>query len=369
VKAVLALADGTIFRGKSFGATGTVIGEVVFDTAMSGYQETLTDPSFKGQLVTMTFPEIGNTGINDEDEESYQAFVSGFIVKQYNEMPSNWRSNKSLGSYMKERNIIGIEGLDTRALTRRLRNVGSQMGVISTEDIAEKELVARAAADPGLGGKDTAGLVATQNNFDWKVGTWNLEDGYAKPQNAKYKVITLDCGVKYNALRHLTSSGCDVTAVPPKTPAEAILEMNPNGIFVSSGPGDPEGVPYVIETVSKLIGKLPIFGICLGHQILCLAMGGSTYKLKFGHHGLNHPVAEIGKHKVEITSQNHNYAVDIESLGGQVVQTHINLNDQTCEGMRHVEYPIFSVQYHPESSPGPHDASYLIDRFVENMGK
>jgi carbamoyl-phosphate synthase small subunit len=384
MKAILALADGRAFSGTAFGAEGEAIGEVVFNTSMSGYQEILTDPSYEGQLVAMTYPEIGNVGVNPEDVESRKPFVNGFIVKNYTAQPSNWRAAQALHEYMKANGIVGIQGIDTRSLVRYLRDHGSQEGIISTLTDSVDELVAKAKSSPGMVGKDLVHQVTCDEAYDWNQGMWQLGDGYktrdpvkAGPQRrAKgtfaspgFFVIAYDYGIKYNILRNLAEAGCRVKVVPATTAAEDILALNPDGIFLSNGPGDPDAVPYAKENVRKLIGKKPVFGICLGHQIMGLALGGKTYKLKFGHHGGNQPVMDLTTRKVEITSQNHGFAVDADSLKGAAEVTHLNLNDNTVEGLAHRELPIFSVQYHPESSPGPHDANYLFKRFTDMMAK
>jgi len=371
MKAILALADGRIFEGKSFGAAGEACGEVVFNTAMTGYQEVLTDPSYRGQMVTMTYTQIGNTGINPEDIESRGLFLSGFIVKEYQDCYSNWRATMSLDSYLKENGVVGIQRIDTRALTRHLRDKGAQNGVISTVDLDHASLVAKAKAIPSMAGLDLASGVSCDKPYHWTEGEWDLEGGYPQvdPATLKYKVVAYDFGIKYNILRCLVSAGCDVTVVPAGFPAEEALAMNPDGIFLSNGPGDPEPLVHVQEEIRKFVGKKPIFGICLGHQLLGLALGGKTVKLPFGNHGSNLPVMDLVSRKVEITSQNHGFAVDLESLGSVACLGHENLNDQTVEGIRHCDLPIFSVQHHPEASPGPHDSQYLFGRFVELMEK
>ena len=383
MKAILALADGKIFEGEGFGAEGEALGEVVFNTSMTGYQEILTDPSYEGQLVAMTYPQIGNVGVNPEDVESRQPFMNGFIVKDYTAQPSNWRAAQPLHEYMKTHGIVGIQGIDTRELVRYLRDHGSQEGVISTATNNPADLVAKAKNAPGLLGVDLVREVSCGEPYEWNQGMWQL-DGYKERDPAKaaakrkgkgsfaapaFSVVAYDYGIKYNILRHLAEAGCSVRVVPAAMPAEDVLALEPDGIFLSNGPGDPDAVPYAKENVQKLIGKKPIFGICLGHQILGLALGGKTYKLKFGHHGGNQPVMDLTTRKVEITSQNHGFAVDADSLKGAVEITHLNLNDNTVEGLAHRELPIFSVQYHPESSPGPHDADYLFKRFTDLMAK
>ncbi len=376
MKAILALADGTVFEGEQFGATGETVGEVVFNTSMTGYQEVLTDPSYKGQIVTMTYPLIGNYGCNEADVESIGPQVEGFVVREYSAYHSNWRSKWSLDTYLSEHDIIGIQGIDTRALTRRLRVHGVMNGCLSTEDLNPESLVAKAKAWHGLVGWDLVQRVTCPNPYAWRNGgqlsavSHQQENRLAESQKPKadsYKVIALDFGIKYNILRQLTEHGCEVQVVPAKTAAEEILAAVPDGVFLSNGPGDPMPVGYAIETIRGLMDKKPLFGICLGHQLLGLALGGKTFKLKFGHRGANQPVKHLETDKVEITSQNHGFCVDIDSLPNSVDITHINLNDDTLEGIQHREYPIFSVQYHPEASPGPHDASYLFSRFTEMM--
>jgi carbamoyl-phosphate synthase small subunit len=371
MKAVLALADGRIFTGKSFGASGEALGEVVFNTAMSGYQEVLTDPSYKGQMVTMTYTQIGNTGINPEDIESRGLFLSGFIVKEYQDYYSNWRATMSLDSYLKENSIVAIHGIDTRALTRHLRDHGAQNGIISTVDFDPASLLRKVQAQPSMAGLDLASGVSCEKPYQWNEGTWRLEGGYPQVDSSqlKYKVVAYDFGIKYNILRCLVDAGCDVTVVPATFPAADALAMNPDGIFLSNGPGDPEPVLAAQEIIRAFVGKKPIFGICLGHQLMGLALGGRTMKLPFGNHGSNLPVVDHATGKVEITAQNHGFCVDLDSVAEICELAHENLNDQTVEGIRHKTLPIFSVQHHPEASPGPHDSQYLFGRFVELMEK
>jgi carbamoyl-phosphate synthase small subunit len=368
VPALLALADGRVFKGEACGAPGEGAGEVVFNTSMTGYQEILTDPSYRGQIVCMTYPLIGNYGINPEDVESRRPWVSGFIVKEACAFPSNWRGRTTLDDYMKEHGIVGIQGIDTRALTRHLRDHGAQEGLISTVETDPGALVEKARRLPGLIGRDLVSEVTVAEPHGWTEGEWDLRKGYLTPPTPRFTVVAFDSGIKRNILRCLAGLGCAVEVLPAGTPAAAVLERRPDGIFLSNGPGDPEAVPYLIQTVRGLIGKTPVFGICLGNQILGLAFGGSTFKLKFGHHGANHPVRDLVTGRVEITAQNHGFAVDpksVEKFG--LRETHVNLNDGTSEGMSHRELPVFSVQYHPEASPGPHDAHYLFKRFVDLM--
>lgn len=368
-KATLVIEDGTVFEGFSFGREGEAYGEVVFNTSITGYQEILTDPSYNGQIVAMTYPEIGNYGVNPEDVESGMPFLRGFIVKEYWKEPSNWRSRGSLGKYLSDNGVVGIEGVDTRSLTRLIRSKGAQKAVISTTESDPQKLLRKVRASQGIVGIDLVTEVSCDNPYKWSEGTgaWRPASDTLSGEKKRFRVVAYDYGLKQNILRKLVDHGCEVTIAPSRTPPNEILSMKPDGIFLSNGPGDPAAVAYAVESVRTLIGKKPIFGICLGHQILGLALGGSTYKLKFGHRGANQPVKNLRTGKVEITSQNHGFAVDAESLGGDVEITHINLNDNTVEGLRHREHPVFSVQYHPEASPGPHDSSYLFKEFIDLM--
>jgi carbamoyl-phosphate synthase small subunit len=366
VKGYIALEDGTIFEGESFGSPGEAVGEAVFNTSMTGYQEVLTDPSYASQIVTMTYPLIGNYGINETDIESDRVQVSGFVVKEACPYPSNFTSKKTISGYLRENKIVGIQGVDTRALTRKIRVKGAMKAVIFAGETTPRpaDLVGKARAWAGLTGADLVKNVTCKKAYEWNS---TKGENSGKP---RFNVVAFDFGIKYNILRILESLGCRVMVVPANTGAEDVLAYKPDGIFLSNGPGDPAAVTYAIETIKKLIGKKPIFGICLGHQLLGLALGGTTFKLKFGNRGANHPVRNEKTKAIEITSQNHGFCVDIESLKKTgAVMTHLNLNDNTCEGLEDPKKKLFCVQYHPEASPGPHDSGYLFEQFVEMMGK
>jgi carbamoyl-phosphate synthase small subunit len=374
--ALLALEDGRIFPCRSFAGKGEAAGEVVFNTGMTGYQEILTDPSYSGQMVVMTYPLIGNYGVNPEDIESGRIQVAAFLIKEYQAYPSNFRSTATLADYLTNHGILGVEHLDTRAITRHIRNAGAMRAIISTDDLRPASLVKRANEIPQMAGLNLAKVVTTPDPFYWESGKPEIIRSDSRPldetiwrhRGVKCSVIAFDFGIKFNILRQMEKAGCELVVVPSATTADSIQAMAPDGIFLSNGPGDPEPVSDAIETIRSLLDYRPIFGICLGHQLLGLALGAKTFKLKFGHRGANQPVKNFRTGKVEITSQNHGFAVDTESLQGNDIEiTHINLNDNTLEGFRHRKYPIFSVQYHPEASPGPHDARYLFDEFKEIM--
>ncbi len=368
--AKLALADGTVYSGKAFGATGEVYGEVCFNTSMTGYQEILTDPSYCGQIVAMTYPLIGNYGVNTEDTESRGLFLRGFVVRELCQQPSNFRSNDTLDAYLRKNKVVGIEGIDTRSLVRHLRIRGAMTGVLSTIDLDDASLIKKAQQSPTLVGQDLVQEVMPKASFDWTEGLSELGlsgTTLPSPTGKQLHVVAIDYGMKWNILRHLKAMGCRVTVVPGTSTAEQILALNPDGVFLSNGPGDPRPLTYAIDTIRNLLGKVPVFGICLGHQLLGLACGAEIYKLKFGHRGANQPVLNKESGRVEITSQNHGFAISGESLPKTLEVTHVNLNDQTIEGLRHKDFPAFCVQYHPEASSGPHDSSYLFQAFYQLM--
>ena len=386
--AILALADGTVFKGQTLGFEGETIGEVVFNTAMTGYQEILTDPSYKGQIVLMTSTQIGNYGVTPQDDESRGVWAEGFIVREASKRMSNWRGQQSFEEYLCEQKIVSIQGIDTRALTSHLREKGSQMGIISHVDLDESSLCAKAQAAPSIIGRDLVAEVTCESPYQWTHGSLPLcldvgnQDTVTTAADSTFKVVVMDFGVKHHILRSLVDVGCDVHVVPASTSADDIRAQQPDGIFLSNGPGDPEGVPYAINTVKTLLDWKPLFGICLGHQILGLALGLQTHKLPFGHHGANHPVMDLRTRKIEITSQNHNFAVDLphtdseqtdetvkpfDTSIGRIAMTHRSLNDGCCEGMVGLDSPVLSIQYHPEASPGPHDSSYLFQQFIDMM--
>ncbi|MCG8668181.1 MAG: glutamine-hydrolyzing carbamoyl-phosphate synthase small subunit [Pseudomonadales bacterium] len=370
--AILALEDGTIFRGKSIGADGQSIGEVVFNTALTGYQEILTDPSYAKQMVTLTYPHIGNVGVTEEDEESTQIWAAGLIIRDLPLLASNWRKQKTLSEYLQEHGILGIADIDTRKLTRILREKGAQNGCIMAGDnVSEEEAVAAAKGFAGLKGMDLAKEVTVKQSYQWDMGSWDLSEGFKKAEGERpYKVVAYDFGVKRNILRMLVDRGCDLTVVPAQTPASEVLAHNPDGVFLSNGPGDPEPCDYAIQAIKEILETdIPVFGICLGHQLLALASGAQTVKMKFGHHGANHPVQNLDDKTVLITSQNHGFAADEETLPGNLRATHRSLFDGSLQGIHRTDKPAFSFQGHPEASPGPHDASPLFDHFIELMAE
>ena len=366
--AILVLADGSVFHGKALGATGFTIGEVVFNTSMTGYQEILTDPSYTKQIVTLTYPHIGNTGTNNEDTESNQVYAAGLIIRDLPLQHSNFRSQSSLADYLKQNNIVAISEIDTRRLTRLLRDKGAQAGCIMSGDIDEAKALELAKSFGSMAGKDLAQEVTCAETYQWTQGEWQLGKGYSKIDNPEFHVVAYDFGVKHNILRMLAERGCKLTVVPAKTSAEAVLALNPDGIFLSNGPGDPEPCDYAIQAIQTLLqSKKPLFGICLGHQLLGLAVGGKTKKMSFGHHGANHPVQDLASQKVLITSQNHGFEVDEHSLPKNVRITHRSLFDNSVQGIELIDQPAFSFQGHPEASPGPNDVAYLFDKFITQM--
>jgi len=378
-RAILALEDGRAFKGRAAGARTRRGGEVVFNTSITGYQEVFTDPSYSGQIVCLTYPHIGNVGTNLDDEESAKPYIEGLVVREFSALASNWRSSESAQDYLERHRVPVIWDIDTRALVRHLRDVGALRGVVATDGTTVEKLIAEARALPTMAGLELASRVTSPKKYEWKRGSIELGASGSvvdvKSQatagsggKSRYKVVAYDFGIKQNILRLLVDHGCDVTVVPAQTSAEDVLAVKPHGVFLSNGPGDPEPIGYAVENIRKMLGRVPIFGICLGHQLCGLALGGRTFKLKFGHHGSNHPVQNLRTRKVEITSQNHGFCVDPDSLPASDVEiTHVNLNDHTNEGMRHRSLPLFSVQYHPEASPGPHDARYLFDDFILMM--
>ncbi len=371
--AILALADGTVFRGQGIGATGVSVGEVVFNTAMTGYQEILTDPSYSRQIVTLTYPHIGNVGINSEDGEgsiTNQVYAAGLVIRDLPLMVSNWRCEQTLDTYLRAQGIVAIADIDTRKLTRILREKGAQSGCLMTGEIDEAQAISRARAFSGLAGMDLAKVVSCARSYEWTEGEWQLGRGYVTPVHSKFHVVAYDFGTKRNILRMLATRGCRLTVVPAQTPADEVLALNPDGIFLSNGPGDPEPCDYAIQAIRTFLDKgLPTFGICLGHQLLALASGAKTIKMKFGHHGANHPVKDLESGQVLITSQNHGFAADVDTLPPNLRVTHVSLFDGSLQGIARTDVPAFSFQGHPEASPGPNDVSYLFDRFVDLMDK
>ena len=372
MKAILALEDGRLFEGRAFGASGTTTGEICFNTSMTGYQEVITDPSYRGQIVAMTYPQIGNYGVTPEDAESAGPHVRGFVIGELSPVASNWRSRQSLGDYFTEHGVLGIEHIDTRALTKHLRSLGSMRACLTTE-LSSEAAIAAARASPSMEGMDYVQEVSTPENYAWEADsrrfalsnatTGHLEN-YLELPPVKHRIVAFDFGIKWNILRRLRQAGFEVEVLNSRTPAAEVLARNPDGIFLSNGPGDPAALGYIHEEIKKLIGKKPVFGICLGNQILGHVFGGTTYKLKFGHRGGNQPVKDLRSGRISITSQNHGFAVCPDSLPSNVEVTHVNLNDDTVEGIRHKDMPVFSVQYHPEAAPGPHDASYFFEEFA-----
>jgi len=366
--AILVLADGTVFRGIAIGATGATVGEVVFNTSMTGYQEILTDPSYTKQIVTLTYPHVGNYGINTEDVESGKVYAAGLVIRDLPIMASSWRSQEPLGDYLKRSNVVAIADIDTRKLTRLLREKGAQAGCIMAGEVDEAKALEMARGFPGLAGMDLAKVVSADQPYQWSEGEWSLGKGYENNAQPKYKVVAFDYGIKRNILRMLVARGCEVTVLPAQATAEEALALNPDGVFLSNGPGDPEPCDYAIEAIGKIVDKgVPTYGICLGHQLLALASGAKTIKMKFGHHGANHPVQDLDDKRVFITSQNHGFAVDPASLPANLRATHVSLFDGSLQGISRTDKPAFSFQGHPEASPGPCEMSYLFDRFIKMM--
>jgi carbamoyl-phosphate synthase small subunit len=370
VPALLALADGTMFRGRSIGADSASVGEVVFNTAMTGYQEILTDPSYAGQIVTLTYPHIGNTGINPEDVESTRIFAAGLVIRDLSRVASNWRSTQDLASYLRDAGVVGISDIDTRKLTRMLRDKGAQNGCLMAGKVDEREALERARRAPSMAGLDLATVVSSTASYAWDAGTWALGSGYRPAANPRFHVVAYDFGIKHNILRMLATRGCKLTVVPAQTSARDVLALKPDGVFLSNGPGDPEPCVYAVAAIRELLAvAMPTFGICLGHQLLGLAVGAKTLKMKFGHHGANHPVLDKDTGQVLITSQNHGFAVDASTLPANVRVTHVSLFDGSLQGIALTDHPAFGFQGHPEASPGPHDLAYLFDRFIALMDK
>jgi carbamoyl-phosphate synthase small subunit len=368
--AALALADGTVFRGRSIGARGAAVGEVVFNTAITGYQEILTDPSYCRQIVTLTYPHIGNTGVNPEDQESARTFAEGLVVRDLPRLHSNWRAKDDLSSYLSKNNVVGIADIDTRKLTRLLREKGAQNGCLVAGDVDVDSALAKARAFPGLAGMDLAKVVTTQKPYEWTEGSWQGgKEGYRRIENPRFHVVAYDYGIKHNILRMIADRSARVTVVPAQTPAREVMRLKPDGVFLANGPGDPEPCDYAIEAIGEILDatKVPVFGICLGHQLMGLASGAKTLKMKFGHHGANHPVKDLDTGRVVITSQNHGFAVDPESISKNLRATHVSLFDGSLQGLARTDRPAFCFQGHPEASPGPHDIGYLFDRFAELM--
>jgi len=368
-KAVLVLADGTIFHGRSIGATGAAVGEVVFNTAITGYQEILTDPSYCRQIVTLTYPHIGNTGVNAEDQESARTYAEGLVVRDLPRLLSSWRAKKSLQEYLVSNRVVGIADIDTRKLTRILREKGAQNGCLMAGTVDERKALEEARRFPGLAGMDLAKVVTTQKPYEWTEGSWQLGAGYRKVENPRFRVVAYDYGIKHNILRLIADRGARVTVVPAQMPAREVLRMKPDGVFLANGPGDPEPCDYAIESIGEILDatRIPVFGICLGHQLMGLASGAKTLKMKFGHHGANHPVKDLDTGRVVITSQNHGFAVDPSSIGKNLRATHVSLFDGSLQGLARTDRPAFCFQGHPEASPGPHDIGYLFDRFAKLM--